>query len=67
MCESTFSNIKQVKSKTEIEWHTKHRTVASNLLPLTYRYCQMDDSVREASTIGITLIEICNELFIAIV
>jgi len=39
VCESTFSTMKQVKLKTEIEWQTKNRAIGSDLLPLRYWYC----------------------------
>ena len=60
----TFSTMKQVKSavKTETEWQTKHWTIVSDLLPRI-----RNDSVRETSTTGIPLIEICNQLLFAIV
>ena len=35
-CVSTFYAMKQVKSKTQIKWQTKHRTTLSDLLPTTY-------------------------------
>jgi len=31
--------MKQIKSKKEIECQTKHWTIVSDLLPLTYWYC----------------------------
>jgi len=31
--------MKPVKSKPELEWQTKHRTIVSDFLPLTYWYC----------------------------
>jgi len=52
--------------KTEIEWQTKHRTTIGDVLPPTYWYGARNDSVREASTTGIALTEICSKLFIAI-
>ena len=51
--------------QNEIEWKAKHRTIFSDLLPLTYWY--WNNSVREALTRRIALIEIRNKLFIAIV
>jgi len=38
--------MKQAKSKTEIEVHTKHWTMVSDLLPLTYWYYHRANSVR---------------------
>jgi len=55
--------MKQVKStvKTEIEWHTKHWAIISDLLPLTLvllkeRWCQRSLDYSQTSP----LIEICN-------
>jgi len=51
LCESTFSIIKQVKSKNRNQMADK----------------TLDDSVEEATTTGTPLIEICNKLLFAIV
>jgi len=64
-CDSThIFYVKQVKSavKTETECQTKHWTIVSNLLPRI-----RNDSVRDASTTGIRMIDICNQLLFAIV
>ena len=34
-CEYTFSTIKQVNVKSEIEWQAEHCTIVSDLLPIT--------------------------------
>jgi len=67
VCESKFSTMKQVKSKNR-SWMADETLVDSlrlSPLRLVLRWLK-NDSVREASTTGIPLIEICNKLLFGI-